>query len=74
MDETGKINRLEDTALKFAKMAGIDLKLGGTMSEADKEKFTAVLCDSLFEAAFPFGQPKSGSVPRSSARRSTRCR
>jgi ethanolamine utilization protein EutA len=49
MDESGKINRLEDTALKFAKMAGIELKLGGTMSETDKEKFTAVLCDSLFE-------------------------
>ncbi|MET0691351.1 MAG: ethanolamine ammonia-lyase reactivating factor EutA, partial [Candidatus Binatia bacterium] len=32
MDEDGKINRLEDTALKFAKMAGIDLKLGATMS------------------------------------------
>jgi ethanolamine utilization protein EutA len=49
MDENGKINRLEDTALKFANMAGIDLKLGGTMSEEDKDKFTTVLCDSLFE-------------------------
>ena len=49
MDENGKINRLEDTALKIAKMAGISLSLGGTMSEADKEKFSQVLCDSLFE-------------------------
>lgn len=49
MDEDGKINRLEDTALKFAKMAGIDLKLGGTMSDDDKDKFTTALCDSLFE-------------------------
>ena len=40
MDENGKINRLEDTALKFAKMAGIDLRLGATMSDDDKEKFT----------------------------------
>ena len=48
MDENGKINRLEDTALKIAKMAGINLSLGGTMSEADKEKFSQVLCDSLF--------------------------
>src|ERR671919_2284597 len=49
MDDNGKINRLEDTALKIAKMAGISLSLGGTMSEADKEKFSQVLCDSLFE-------------------------
>ena len=49
MDENGRINRLEDTALKIAKMAGISLSLGGTMSDADKEKFSQVLCDSLFE-------------------------
>src|SRR6185295_504333 len=34
MDENGVINRLEDTALKIAKLAGIDgLRLGGTMSD-----------------------------------------
>ena len=49
MDENGKINRLEDTALKIAKMAGISLSLGGTMSDDDKEKFSQVLCDALFE-------------------------
>ncbi len=49
MDENGVINRLEDTALKIAKMAGIHLTLGGTMTEDDKEKFSKVLCDSLFE-------------------------
>ena len=50
MDENGVINRLEDTALKFAKMSGIDgLKLGGTMGEDDKEKFSKALCDALFE-------------------------
>ncbi|MDH3444388.1 MAG: ethanolamine ammonia-lyase reactivating factor EutA, partial [Deltaproteobacteria bacterium] len=49
MDENGKINRLEDTALKFAKLAGIKLALGDTMSDEDKDKFTTVLCDSLFE-------------------------
>jgi ethanolamine utilization protein EutA len=49
MDESGKINRLEDTALKIAKMAGVSLSLGGTLSESDKEKFSQVLCDSLFE-------------------------
>ena len=50
MDENGVITRLEDTALKFAKMAGIDgLKLGATMSEEQKEKFSQKLADSLFE-------------------------
>jgi ethanolamine utilization protein EutA len=49
MDENGKIDRLEDTALKIAKTAGISLSLGATMSEDDKEKFSRVLCDSLFE-------------------------
>jgi ethanolamine utilization protein EutA len=49
LDESGKINRLEDTAVKIAKMAGLSLTLGGTMSEQDKEKFSAVLCDALFE-------------------------
>ena len=44
MDENGVITRLEDTALKFAKMAGIDgLKLGATMSEEEKEKFSQKL-------------------------------
>src|SRR6476469_4267025 len=47
MDENGVINRLEDTALKFAKMSGIDgLKLGATMGEDDKEKFAKALCDA----------------------------
>lgn len=50
MDENGKINRLEDTALKIAKMAGIDnLTLGGTISDAEKDKFSQALCDSLFQ-------------------------
>ena len=49
LDENGTINRLEDTALKIAKLAGISLTLGGTLSESDKEKFSQVLCDSLFE-------------------------
>ncbi|HWP23327.1 MAG TPA: ethanolamine ammonia-lyase reactivating factor EutA, partial [Candidatus Binatia bacterium] len=50
MDEKGVINRLEDTALKFAKMAGIEgLKVGATMTEEQKERFSQVLCDSLFE-------------------------
>lgn len=50
MDENGAINRLEDTALKFAKMAGIEgLKLGRVLSEDEKERFSQVLCSSLFE-------------------------
>ena len=50
MDENGVINRLEDTALKIAKMAGIDgLKLGATMTDDQKEKFSQSLCDSLFQ-------------------------
>ncbi|HEY7165068.1 MAG TPA: ethanolamine ammonia-lyase reactivating factor EutA [Candidatus Binatia bacterium] len=48
-DDNGTIVRLEDTALKIAKLAGISLALGGTMSDSDKEKFAQVLCDSLFE-------------------------
>jgi ethanolamine utilization protein EutA len=48
-DENGAINRIEDTALKIAKLAGVSLSLGGTLSEDDKEKFSQVLCDSLFE-------------------------
>ena len=37
MDENGVINRLEDTALKIAKMAGIDgLKLGGRSATSKK--------------------------------------
>ncbi|HEV8723485.1 MAG TPA: ethanolamine ammonia-lyase reactivating factor EutA [Candidatus Binatia bacterium] len=48
MDENGVINRLEDTALKIAKMAGVSLRLGDLMSEDDKEKFSKALCDSLF--------------------------
>lgn len=50
MDESGKINRLEDTALKIAKIAGIpDLALGATMSEEQKDRFSQVLCNALFE-------------------------
>jgi ethanolamine utilization protein EutA len=49
MDESGKIDRLEDTALKIAKFAGVSLSLGSMMSEDDKEKFSQVLCDSLFQ-------------------------
>ncbi|HXG53298.1 MAG TPA: ethanolamine ammonia-lyase reactivating factor EutA [candidate division Zixibacteria bacterium] len=49
MDETGRINRLEDTALKIARAAGVALRLDEVMSEEDKEKFSQVLCDSLFE-------------------------
>jgi ethanolamine utilization protein EutA len=48
MDENGVINRLEDTALKIAKIAGVDLRLGSIMTEDAKEKFSKVLCDSLF--------------------------
>jgi ethanolamine utilization protein EutA len=50
MDQDGKINRLEDTALKIAKIAGIpNLYLGGTITEDEKNRFAQVLCDSLFQ-------------------------
>jgi ethanolamine utilization protein EutA len=50
MDEHGVINRLEDTALKIAKMAGIEgLELGSTMTDEQKEKFAQTLTDSLFQ-------------------------
>jgi ethanolamine utilization protein EutA len=50
MDENGKISRLEETALKVAKIAGIaNLTLGGAITEEEKDKFSQVLCDSLFQ-------------------------
>jgi ethanolamine utilization protein EutA len=50
MDDKGAIVRLEDTALKVAKLAGIDgLQLGATMTDDQKDKFTQKLCDSLYE-------------------------
>lgn len=49
MDEQGKINRLEDTGIKIGNEAGIKLAIGGTMSDGEKEKMAALLCDSLFE-------------------------
>ncbi len=50
LDESGAINRLEDTALKFAKMAGIDdLKIGRILTEDEKERFSQALCNALFE-------------------------
>ena len=50
MDENGVINRLEDTALKIAKQAGIEgLDLGVKMTDDQKEKFSQKLCDSLYE-------------------------
>ena len=50
MDDNGVITRLEDTAVKIAKQAGIEgLKLGATMTEDQKEKLSQKLCDSLFE-------------------------
>ena len=49
MDENGVIVRLEDTALKIAKLAGIKLALGGVMSDEDKDKFAKTLCDALFQ-------------------------
>jgi ethanolamine utilization protein EutA len=49
MDEQGRINRIEDTGVKIGNQAGVELALGRTMKEDDKEKMAAVLCDSLFE-------------------------
>lgn len=49
LDEHGRIDRLEDAALKIGKAAGVHLALGGTLSEDDKEKMAAVLCGCLFE-------------------------
>jgi ethanolamine utilization protein EutA len=50
LDEKGVINRLEDTALKIAKMAGIEgLQLGATMTDDQKDKFAQTLTDALFQ-------------------------
>ncbi len=51
MDENGKINRLEDTALKIAKIAGIDLALGGTMTDDDKDKFSTGVVRFAFRSS-----------------------
>jgi len=49
LDENGRINRLEDAVLKIGKAAGVDLSLGGSLTESNKEKMARVLCDCLFE-------------------------
>src|SRR3989338_6810186 len=49
MDETGRIDRIEDAGLKIADAACVSLSLGGALKEGEKEKMAAVLCDSLFE-------------------------
>lgn len=50
MDENSVITRLEDTAVKIAKQAGIEgLALGVKMTDEQKEKFSQRLCDSLYE-------------------------
>ncbi|MFQ5682551.1 MAG: ethanolamine ammonia-lyase reactivating factor EutA [Candidatus Binatia bacterium] len=49
LDETGKINRIEDAGLKIAERAGVPLTLEGSLSENEKEKMATILCDCLFE-------------------------
>jgi ethanolamine utilization protein EutA len=49
LDESGKINRIEDSGLKIAKAAGVPLTMDGSLKENEKEKMAQVLCDSLFE-------------------------
>lgn len=49
MDESGVINRLEDACLRIGEAAGVSLKLGGSVAEADKEKMARVLGECLFE-------------------------
>ncbi|MBI4524679.1 MAG: ethanolamine ammonia-lyase reactivating factor EutA [Deltaproteobacteria bacterium] len=49
LDDSGKIDRLEDAGLRIGNAAGVSLALGNPILEKDKEKMAAVLCDSLFE-------------------------
>ncbi len=49
LDEDGRINRIEDAGLKIAEAAGVQLTLGASLKEDEKEKMARVLCDCLFE-------------------------
>ncbi|HEV8343817.1 MAG TPA: ethanolamine ammonia-lyase reactivating factor EutA [Candidatus Binatia bacterium] len=49
LDESGRIDRLEDAVMKIGAAAGVPLNLGGLLPESDKEKMARVLCDCLFE-------------------------
>lgn len=49
MDESGKINRLEDAGRKIGKAAKVPLRVGRKLKEDEKEAMAAILCDSLFE-------------------------
>ena len=49
MDESGRINRIEDAGQKIADAAGVRLSLGGTLREGEKETMAGVLAECLFE-------------------------
>ncbi len=49
LDETGRVNRIEDAALKIGEAAGVSLTLGGSINESEKTVMAEVLCDCLFE-------------------------
>lgn len=49
LDGNGKIDRIEDAGLKIGEAAGVQLNLGSSLTEGDKEKMARILCQSLFE-------------------------
>lgn len=49
LDESGRINRVEDAGIKIGEAAGVSLPLGGSLKENEKEGMARTLCDCLFE-------------------------
>jgi ethanolamine utilization protein EutA len=50
LDANGVIDRLEDAGVKIGEASGVSLRLGGALSENEKERMAATLSTSLFEA------------------------
>lgn len=49
LDENGRINRIEDAGLRVAAAAGVNLALGASLGEGDREEMARVLSGCLFE-------------------------
>jgi ethanolamine utilization protein EutA len=46
-DENGRISRIEDPVLSIAREAGVALKLGDKLSDADRERLVATMVEAL---------------------------
>jgi ethanolamine utilization protein EutA len=50
LNPDGVIDRVEDAGVKIGNASGVSLKLGGSLTEDEKERMAATLSTSLFEA------------------------